>query len=62
VELVIPPDPHRALDFGMDIFQPEMAEELGDTVDIELVVVVVWSIDGSLLGRLGVSAALHTVS
>jgi hypothetical protein len=62
VELVIPPDPHRALDFGMDIFQSEMAEELGDTVDIEFVVIVVWSIDRALLGRLGVSAEPQTVS
>jgi len=45
VEFIFSPDLHCALDLGSYIDKPEMPEKLGDGLDGELVMKVMWSVD-----------------
>jgi len=45
VEFIFSPNSHCTLDLGVDVDKPEMPEKLGDGLDGELVMKVMWSVD-----------------
>jgi len=55
VELILSPDLHLTLYFGMDIDESKMLEKLGDAFHVELVMVTVRGIDRTCFGGLIVS-------
>ena len=52
MELILSPDLHLTLYFGMDTDESKMFEKLGDAFHVELVMVTVRSINGTCFGGL----------
>jgi hypothetical protein len=45
MEFIFSPDLHCSLDLGVDVDKAEMPKKLGDGLDSELVMEVMWSVD-----------------
>jgi hypothetical protein len=45
MEFIFSPDLHCSLDLGVDVDKPEMPKELGDGLDCEFVMEMVWGVD-----------------
>jgi hypothetical protein len=45
MEFIFSPDPHGTLNLGVDVDESEMPKKLGNGLDSELVMEVMWSVD-----------------